>query len=75
MRTLTLIADDMAKNLGRLFIQVLVFCATLDLSMIVTVVYAIGRVWQTNARPPARVCAPDVRCPCSYSFEIRLAGS
>lgn len=61
MKTLTLIADIMAKNLGKLFIQVFTLYAVLGLGMIVTVAYTIRQLWQANALRPVRVTVPVSR--------------
>ena len=61
MKTLAMVADVMAKNLGRLFIQLFVLYATLGLAVIVTAAYTIRRLWQAKVLRPARVTVPVVR--------------
>ena len=61
MKTLTMIADIMTKNLGKLFIQSFVLYATLGLGMMVTLAYTIRRLWQAKALRPARVTVPVTR--------------
>jgi hypothetical protein len=61
LKILTLTADIIGKNLGNLFIHLFVLYATLGLGMVVTVGYAIRRLWQAKALQPARVTAPVVR--------------
>ena len=61
MKTLTMVADIMAKNLGRLFIQLFVLYATLGLAVIVTAAYTIRRLWQAKVLQAARVTVPVIR--------------
>lgn len=61
LKTVTMIADIMAKHLGRLFIQVLVFYATLGLGMMVTAAYTVRRLWQAKELRPARITVPVIR--------------
>ena len=61
MKILTIIGDIMAKNLGRLFVQLLVFYATLGLGVIVAAAYTIRRLWQAKELRPVRVTVPVIR--------------
>jgi hypothetical protein len=57
LRTLILFADSLVKSTGTLFIQVLALYLTLALGTIVTVVYAIRKIWQAKTPRPVPATA------------------